>query len=141
MTVSVTTTRMPSAAIARRHARVAAVEDEDVDQPAVEARDAARRHLEPEPAQHAVERALDRPPADQRRSTADRARAPARAARARTPGTARIGPIETSGFDGAMTIASLAPERGQHAGRRARAARAPASSMRRTRPRPRRRTR
>ena len=42
------------------------------------------------------------------------------------PGTARIGPIEMTGFDGPMTIARARGDRLEHLARSARAASAPA---------------
>ncbi len=73
--------------------------------------------------EHPVGRALERLAADDRADRQDRRPAAfARPrARSRTPRTARIGPIETMGFDGAMTIVSREAELAPDARRRLRA--------------------
>ena len=68
--------------------------------------DAERARLVAERDEHPVGRSLERPAADDPGDRDDRD-APARARRRwprACPGTARIGPIETIGFDGAITI-------------------------------------
>ena len=103
----------------RGERRIHRVEHEPVDEPGVQrGRRRARVDSWPSDDEHPVGRALERLPADDRRSPPRPARRRRRAAasRSRIAGTARIGPIETIGFDGAMTIASAALERGRTSG-------------------------
>ena len=81
-------------------------------------------------------RALDHLAPDQRADGDDRGLGAARGLD-RIPLVARIGPIETIGFDGPITIARAVGDRGEHLGRRGRASRAPRKSTSSTGPLPR----
>ena len=110
MIVSVTWTRRPGLGDRVRQRGIHVVDDEVGRQIGVQPGDAGRARLVAERDEHPVGRALECLAADDAADRDDRNvpgdRAPAIASR--MPGTARIGPIDTIGFDGAMTIASAA---------------------------------
>ena len=114
--VSVTTARTPAASTCGGALGVDRVDHERAAELGVRARDADARDLDAERAHQPVGRALHRRAADDR---ADRRR-PGRAratSTSRMPGTARIGPIEITGFDGQITIVSAASSASSTPGR------------------------
>ena len=111
MTVGPTTGSIPSARDRGRLGRVHLVDEERVDQPGVEAGDPGRARLRRR-ARRAIRSAgplSARPPTRGETAATRTPRARAASSRARMPGTARMGPIETNGFEGQSTIASAPP--------------------------------
>ena len=102
----------------RSERRVDRVEDERVDQPGISAGHPERPWLVAERGEHPVGRSLERLAADDPADRDDPGAAPAGARSSVMPGTARIGPIDTIGFDGATTIDVGRLDRGRDLGSR-----------------------
>ena len=117
--VSATTARTPAASTSARGAASTASMTSVPQNSAYAARDADARHLDAERGHEPVGRALHRRAADDRAHARRPGRAAPRSA-SRMPGTARIGPIEITGFDGQTRIVSACVERVEHSGRRRR---------------------
>jgi hypothetical protein len=104
MIVSVTWVWRPSAPIAGGQRRVDLVQDEVRGDVGVELRDSQRRGLVAERREHPVRGSLERLAADDPGDRDDPVPCIlASPIAARTPGSARIGPTDTIGFDGAIT--------------------------------------